>query len=214
MHRSSPRSPTTSRSSTSASAPAATAALIAAIGVVVGLAGDACHVASGTTEYQWSGVPVIWKSQIWFPVLIAGSVLAAAWAGRRAGLPALRVRTRADAAVGAALVLALYALTALLRGEPAPVSVVLTGAIALAIWAWWDPSPGAFVVALVAAVLGPAAEALLVELGAATYTDNDLFGVAPWLPCLYFAAGAVASGLWVAVSGGAAPEDVAIGHRR
>ena len=145
-------------------------------------------------------MPVIWKSQIWFPVLLAGSVLAAAWAGQRASLPALRVRGRADAAVGAALVLALYALTALLRGEPATVSVTLTAAIAVAIWAWWDPSPGAFVLATVAAVLGPAAEALLVELGAATYADDGLAGVAPWLPCLYFAAGAVASGLWSAVS--------------
>jgi hypothetical protein len=167
----------------------------------VGLAGDACHVASGTTAYQWSGVPVVWKSQIWFPVLIAGSVLAAAWAGQRAGLPALRARGRGDAAVGVALVLALYALTALLRGEPAMVSVTLTAAIAVAIWAWWDPSPGAFVLATVAAVLGPAAEALIVELGAATYADDGLAGVAPWLPCLYFAAGAVASGLWSAITG-------------
>ena len=49
---------------------------------------------------------------------------------------------------GAALVLALYALTALLRGEAATVSVVLTGALALATWSWWDPSAGAFAVAV------------------------------------------------------------------
>ena len=42
---------------------------------------------------------------------------------------------------------------------------------------------------------------MLVELGAASYADDSLFGVAPWLPCLYFGAGAVASGLWAAVSG-------------
>ena len=184
--------------------PAATGAVVAALGAVVGLAGDACHVASGTTTYEWSDVPVIWKSQIWFPVLLAGSVLAAAWAGGRAGLPAFRRRGRSDAATGAALVLALYALTALLRDVPATVSVILTGAIAVAIWAWWDPSPGAFVLAAVAAVAGPAAEALLVELGAATYADDGLFGVAPWLPCLYFAAGAVASGLWSAIQDGVA----------
>lgn len=184
--------------------PVATGAVVAALGAVVGLAGDACHVASGTTTYEWSDVPVIWKSQIWFPVLLAGAVLAAAWAGGRAGLPAFRRRGRSDAATGAALVLALYALTALLRDVPATVSVILTGAIAVAIWAWWDPSPGAFVLAAVAAVAGPAAEALLVELGAATYADDGLFGVAPWLPCLYFAAGAVASGLWAAIRDGVA----------
>ena len=138
-------------------------------------------------------------SQIWFPVLIAGSVSGRGVAGRRAGLPALRVPEPRRRGRRSALVLALYALTALLRGEPATVTVILTGAIAVAIWAWWDPSPGAFVIATVAAIAGPAAEALLVELGAATYAD-DAFGVAPWLPCLYFAAGAVASGLWTAVS--------------
>ena len=103
--------------------PAATAVVVAGLGLLVGLAGDAAHVASGTTRYEWSGVPVIWRSQIWFPVLIAGAVLAAAWSGQRPGLPAERSRSRADAVAGAALVLALYALTALLRGEPATVSV-------------------------------------------------------------------------------------------
>lgn len=181
--------------------PVATAAIVVALGAAVGLAGDATHVASGTTTYEWSGVPVIWESQIWFPVLLASAVLGLAWVGSRVGLPSDRVRTRPDAIIGAGLVLALYALTALLRGEPATVTVVLTGAIAIAIWAWWDPSDGAFALGLVAAGLGPAAEALLVELGAATYADDDLAGVAPWLPCLYFAAGAVASGLWSAIAG-------------
>jgi hypothetical protein len=175
------------------------AAAIAGLGFVVGLAGDATHVASGTTRYEWSGVPEIWNSQVWFPFLIAASVLAAAWLGRLATLPSERSRRPADVIGGAALVLALYALTSLLRGRPATVSVVLTAAIALAIWSWWDPSPGAFAVATAAAVLGPAAEILLVELGAASYADDGLAGVAPWLPCLYFGAGAIASGLWAAL---------------
>ena len=80
-------------------------------------------------------------------------------------------------------------------------SVVLCGSVAVAIWAWWDPSPAAFLVAASAAVLGPLAEIVLVELGAASYADDALFGVAPWLPCLYFGAGAVASGLWAALEG-------------
>ena len=104
-----------------------------------------------------------------------------------------------DAVTGAALVLALYALTALLRGEPATVSVVLTAALAVAIWSWWDPSAGAFAVAAGAAVAGPAVEIAIVALDGASYADDGLFGVAPWLPCLYFAAGSVAAGLWAAV---------------
>ena len=35
-----------------------------------------------------------------------------------------------------------YALTAVVDGEPATVSVVLCGALAVAIWSWWDPSLG------------------------------------------------------------------------
>ena len=179
-----------------------TAPAIAALGLVVGLAGDACHVVSGTTRYEPSWVPTIWQSKLWFPVLIAGSVLAAAVAGRRFALPAARARDRVDVLAGAAVVLALYALTAALRGEPETVSVVLTGSIAVAVWAWWDPSAGALAIAVAAAGLGPVAEILLVEAGAAEYaSDADgLGGVAPWLPCLYFAAGAVASGLWDAVA--------------
>ena len=178
-----------------------TGAKIALLGFAVGLIGDACHVASGTTVYEWDALPLIWDSRAWFPFLIAGSVTAGAWLASRAGLPALRVRTRPDVVIGAGAVLALYALTAALRHQPVTVSVTLTGAIAVALWAWWDPSPGAFAVAVVAAIAGPLAEIALVALDAAHYAPDadDLAGVAAWLPCLYFGAGAVASGLWVAL---------------
>ena len=178
-----------------------TAVAILVLALIVGLAGDACHVAAGTTTYEWDGVPVVWKSAIWFPVALSTSVLAAAWLSERAGTPAVRTRTRTDAVAGAAVVLALYAVTALLNDTPATVSVVLVGAIAVAVWAWWDPSPGALAVAAGAAVLGPLAEIAVVAAGAASYADpvDGLAGVAPWLPCLYFAAGAVAARLWSAL---------------
>jgi hypothetical protein len=182
--------------------PAKTALAIFALGFFVSLAGDACHVASGTTTYEWDGVPAIWRSAIWFPFLVAGAVLATAWAGERAGWPAARRRGRADAITGAALVLALYALTSILGDQPDTVSVVLIGALAVAIWSWWDPSPGTLAVAVGAAILGPLAEIVIVEIGAASYGDHvdGLAGVAPWLPCLYFAAGAVAARLWPAIA--------------
>ncbi len=187
--------------------PAATAGAVFAVGFAVSLAGDACHVASGTTRYEWSGAPEIWNSQVWFPFVVGGAVLGAAWVAERAGLPAVRSRNRADAVRGAALVLALYALTAVLRGEPATVSVTLTAGLALALWPWWDPSPRAFAIAAGAAVLGPAAEALLVAIDASSYAEDTdgLAGVAPWLPCLYFGAGAVAAGLWDAIARDGAP---------
>jgi hypothetical protein len=146
---------------------------------------------------------VIWKSAIWFPALLAGGVLALALLGRMLAprFPAMRRRGRADVVVGAAAVLALYALTAALRGQPTTVSVVLVCSIAVAIWGWWDPSPGAALGAAAAAVVGPLAEILIVAAGAARYAPNvdELAGVAPWLPGLYFAAGAVAFRLWDAL---------------
>jgi hypothetical protein len=179
-----------------------TALIVAALGFGVGLVGDACHVAAETTSYEWSGVPEIWRCGFWFPFLVAGGVTFAAWAADHAGLPTARIRTRADVVTGAALVLALYALTSLLNEQPATVSVVLTGALAVAIWSWWDPSPGALLVATAAAIVGPLVEIALVAAGAASYGDtvDGLAGVAPWLPCLYFAAGAVASRLWPAIA--------------
>ena len=182
--------------------PWATAGVVFAIGFVVALAGDATHVAAGTTVYKWDDVPEIWNSAIWFPFAVAGAVFAAAFISERLGMPAVRARTRADLVTGAAAVLALYGLTAALKGQPETVSVVLTGALAVLIWSWWDPSPGALLTATFAAIVGPLAEIGVVELGASEYTptEDGLAGVAPWLPCLYFAAGAVASRMWAAVA--------------
>jgi hypothetical protein len=179
-----------------------TALIVAALGFAISLAGDACHVASGTTAYDWDGVPSIWRSAVWFPFLVGGAVLSAAWLAERAGTTPARRRTRADAVTGVAAVLALYALTAVLRDQPETVSVLLTSALALVIWSWWDPSPGSLLVALGAAVAGPLAEIVIVAVGASHYAENadGLFGVAPWLPALYFAAGAVAARLWAAVA--------------
>lgn len=177
--------------------PIATGLVIFAIGFAASLAGDACHVTSGTTTYLWPCIPTLWQSGLWFPFLVGGSVVGAARAGISRGLPR-RTRARRDVVTAIAAVLALYALTATMRGQPGTVSVVLCGAVAVLIWAWWDPSLGALGVALVAAVLGPLAEIGIVALGAARYASDSsaLAGVAPWLPCLYFGAGAVASGLW------------------
>jgi hypothetical protein len=178
------------------SSPAGARVVTFLLGFGIGLAGDACHVASGTTAYDWDGVPALWNSAIWFPFAVGLAVLGAAEVGARLDLPS-RARTPVDVLTGSAVVLALYALTAVLRGQPATVSVVLCGAIAVTVWAWWDPTPRVFAIAVGAAVLGPIAEMLVAAAGASHYaSDSDaLGGVAPWLPCLYFAAGAVASGV-------------------
>ena len=141
------------------------------LGFGIGLAGDACHVASGTTAYDWDGVPTLWNSAIWFPFVVGLAVLAAAEAGHRLDLPS-HARTRVDVVIGAAVVLALYALTATLRGQPTTVAVVLCGAIAVAVWAWWDPTSRSLAVAVGAAILGPVAEMGVVASGAAHYAER------------------------------------------
>ncbi|MCW2992031.1 MAG: hypothetical protein JWM73_2625, partial [Solirubrobacterales bacterium] len=69
-----------------------TPAIVFAMGFAISLAGDATHVASGTTRYEWDGVPVLWKSAIWFPFAVGGAVLLAAWAAERLPLAAVRRR--------------------------------------------------------------------------------------------------------------------------
>jgi hypothetical protein len=46
---------------------------------------------------------------------------------------------------------------------------------------------------VIAAVVGPIVEAVVATAGLARYADDSdaLFGVAPWLPALYFAFGVV-----------------------
>jgi hypothetical protein len=180
---------------------AQTAVAILLLGAIVGLIGDACHVASETTSYRWDEVPTIWRSAIWFPLLLGLAVLLAAWAGERWAGPPARRRGRTDLLAGAAAVLGLYALTAAVSDQPDTVSVTLCAALAVLIWFWWDPSPGALALAAAAAVAGPLAEVGIVELGASAYSEpaDSLAGVPAWLPCLYFAAGAVASRLWAAI---------------
>jgi hypothetical protein len=59
----------------------------------------------------------------------------------------------------------------------------------------WFPILVGLATVAIAAVVGPAVEAVIAAAGLARYAvDSDgLFGVAPWLPALYFAFGVVVS---------------------
>lgn len=168
-----------------------------ALGFVIALIGDAGHVASGTTRYTWPNVPTIGLSAAWFPLLVGAAIVLCARLGRGLGLPS-RARTLAQLAVACGAVLALYAVSALFRSLPMAVSTPASGAAALAIWAGWDRSGRSFMLAVLGALLGPLTEITLVQVGAVRWAEDSaaLFGVAPWLPCLYFAACSVASGVW------------------
>ncbi|HEY2734989.1 MAG TPA: hypothetical protein VGI70_13430, partial [Polyangiales bacterium] len=116
-----------------------TALLIFALGAITGLVGDACHITSKTSEYASAHVPMIGCSAVWVPGLVGAFVVVLAWSGRALGLPRSR-RTGSDVFTGSAAVLALYALTATMRGQTSTVSVALCASLAVLIWRFWDRS--------------------------------------------------------------------------
>ena len=100
--------------------------------------------------------------------------------------------------VGAiAAVLAIYAVTALVYDQPEGPATTLIVMLAVIVACWLAGGRPAIVCGLVAAVAGPLAEIVIVELDLAEYAPSadSLFGVALWLPALYFAFGFVAARL-------------------
>ena len=78
-----------------------------------------------------------------------------------------------------------------------PVTVtVLFYALAVITWCVLGDGPGA-ICGVLAAIGGPIVEAVLARVGVFRYADDSdaLFGVAPWLPGLYFAFGVVVAAL-------------------
>ncbi len=93
--------------------------------------------------------------------------------------------------------LGIYAITALVHDAPEQPATILIWALAILVAFWLDGGRAAFVCGLAAAIVGPVAEIVIVELDLARYapTADSLFGVALWLPALYFAFGYVAARL-------------------
>jgi hypothetical protein len=171
-------------------------AILFLVGAAGGLIGDAGHVQSGTTVYLDDTTPFIWRSALWFPILVG---LATASLGElRLQLGPARPGFDARTGIAAiAAVLALYAVTALVHAQPEEPATTLVVTLAILIACWLGGGRPAIVCGLVAAVAGPAAEIVIVKLDLARYasTADSLFGVALWLPALYFAFGVVAARL-------------------
>jgi uncharacterized membrane protein len=112
----------------------------------------------------------------------------------------LRLRMRAprpsatmrQGLAGVAAVIGIYVITALEHAAPAVPVMVLIYALAVITRCALGDGPGA-VCGVLAAIGGPIVEALLAGAGVFRYADDSdaLFGVAPWLPALYFAFGVV-----------------------
>jgi hypothetical protein len=165
-------------------------------GAAGGLIGDAGHVQAGTTTYLDHTTPHVWESALWFPILVGLATASLGELRLRLGPPRpgfdLRVGIGAIAAV-----LALYATTALVYDEPEGPATTLIVMLAVLIASWLGGGRPAIVCGLAAAIVGPVAEIVIVELDLAEYSPSadSLFGVALWLPALYFAFGFVAARL-------------------
>jgi hypothetical protein len=167
--------------------------LLFILGAAAALVGDHGHIVTGTTEYLMPAhrVPFAWSSPIWFPVLVGGATVALA--ELRLHLPAVRTTvTLRQGLAGVAAVEGIYALTALTHGFAAGPATVAIVALTVITWCVLGDR-FAVVCGIVAAVVGPALEALLVAVGLFRYAPgaHQVFGTPPWLPALYFAFGVV-----------------------
>jgi hypothetical protein len=169
------------------------AAFLFLLGATAALIGDHSHIATGTTAYLSDAVPFVWSSPLWFPILVGAATVSIA--ELRLHLPAPRTSVTArHGLAGVAAVVGIYVITALTHTGPAVPVNVLIYSLAAITWCALGDRYGALC-GLLAAVVGPAVEALIAAAGLARYADDSdaLFGVAPWLPALYFAFGVVAA---------------------
>jgi hypothetical protein len=167
-----------------------------AIGAAASLVGDQGHVASGATRYLDHGVPFIWESALWFPLMVgAGTVALAAVRLRLA--PARSDLGLREAAAGIAAVSAIYAVTALVRDEPLGPATALVFALASLVTARFADDRSALVCGLLAVVAGTTTEIVMSAAGVFEYAHDidPLAGVPPWLPALYFSFGVVSARL-------------------
>jgi len=165
------------------------------LGAAAGLVGDHAHVVTGTTEYftPAHAVPFIWSSPLWFPVLVGGATVSLAELRLHLPHPRTDVTPRQGLA-GVAAVIGTYVVTALIHSAPGVPATALICTLAVITWCALGDGP-ALICGVLAAVVGPVVEIVLVDVGVFRYgeTCDQLFGVGPWLVPLYFAFGVVAA---------------------
>jgi hypothetical protein len=175
------------------------------IGAVVTPFGDHGHIASGTTEYIARGGPFIWDTSIWFPLLVGIATVVLAEMRLRLGAPRSGLSWR-DGLGAVAAMMALYAVTALVRHQPlGPATLLVASLVALLTAVIGDRASA--ICGLAAGAGGTVIEIALIAAKQFRYADDIgvFLTVAPWTPPLYFAFGVVAARLGEVAACGAAP---------
>jgi hypothetical protein len=168
-------------------------AFLFVLGAGASLVGDHSHVVTATTRYFTDAAPFVWSSPIWFPLMVGAAT--ATLAELRLHLPDPRTTvTPRQGLAGIAAVIGTYVTTALVHTAPTVPGTALIVAMAVITWCVLGDKPSV-VCGVLAAVVGPIVEIVLFKVGVFAYNDDSdgLFGVAPWLPALYFAFGVVAA---------------------
>ncbi|WP_157897187.1 hypothetical protein [Mycobacteroides salmoniphilum] len=161
------------------------------IGAVISPFGDYCHVITRTTVYASSPIPFILGVPVWFPLLVGMATVAI-------GVLRVRVLPGPDAVqlragvLAVAVLMAQYSISALLITSQSVPATILMLMLSVITWHLFGDA-AAVVCGLAAALVGTVAEIVMVHWRFFIYTDDSLFGVAPWLPALYFSFGVVAA---------------------
>jgi hypothetical protein len=163
-----------------------------AAGAAGGLIGDGGNVDAGATRYIDHSVPFVWRSPIWFPVLVGLATASTGVVRLQLGPPRPESSARIAVAAGVSVV-AIYAVTSLVGNDGSAAVALVTMLGVLSACAFAD-RPG-LMCGVIAMVVGPLIEIAIVHLDLSEYTNpNDaLFGVGLWLPGLYLAFGVAAA---------------------
>jgi hypothetical protein len=156
-----------------------------ALGTCLGTLLDGIHAYGDVLSYphpafgRWA-----WFVPLEFGLVGMAAALAMPWLERLAHAPAALTWPPARRALELLLFAALYAATTLVDGLGAVALAFALAVLAIARVARRE-APGDWIYALIAAVLGPAAEAVMSALGAFDYQDPDFIGIPFWLPSLW-----------------------------
>jgi hypothetical protein len=168
-----------------------------AIGAAGGLVGDHGHVVTATTRYKPTEIPFVWDSALWFPLMVGIGTVALAEIRLHLSPPPRARGGIGDAVAAIAAVLGIYAVTALIAGEPLGPGTTLVAALAAITWVAVGDGRPAAICGVAAAVGGATIEIVMSAAGIFGYDPaiDHLLGVPFWLLALYFAFGVVAARL-------------------
>jgi hypothetical protein len=165
-------------------------------GFFLGPIGDFAHVKTQTTTYPSDYGLYFFGLPFWVPFLFGTAAVAVGVShpafDKILGPNILRpgAKTLGRVIGGLALFLGSYCLSGLLPPAKAMHNDLMLALIALGTWAILDWTWQGIILGILTAVVGSLTEIILVHLGFFSYLPpkNNLWGVASWLPWLYFTA--------------------------